>query len=185
MDWEISEHWIRCFCSTVEAPRASLLAQSVKNLPAMQDTRVWSLGWGRSPREGSGNPLQYSCLGNSRDRGAWWATVHGVRGVRHDLATESPLPQGHTEYVREFRDLRWGLFDSPGRGCDCRKSSWGDRSLGGETATRSWQSQCLPWGVCLLLKARESHQKTLIKEKPWSDNLCFIQTILRAGWRSG
>ena len=35
-------------------------------------------GWGRPPGEGNGNPLQYSYLGNSMDRGAWWATVHGV-----------------------------------------------------------------------------------------------------------
>ena len=35
-------------------------------------------GWGRSPEEGNGNPLQYSCLGNPMDRDAWWATVHGV-----------------------------------------------------------------------------------------------------------
>ena len=35
-------------------------------------------GWGRSPEEGNGNPLQYSCLGSPTDRGAWWATVHGV-----------------------------------------------------------------------------------------------------------
>ena len=35
-------------------------------------------GSGRSPGEGSGNPPQYSCLENSMDRGAWWATVHGV-----------------------------------------------------------------------------------------------------------
>ena len=33
---------------------------------------------GRSPGEGNGNPLQYSCLENSMDRGGWWATVHGV-----------------------------------------------------------------------------------------------------------
>ena len=33
---------------------------------------------GRSPGEGNGYPLQYSCLKNSMDRGAWWATVHGV-----------------------------------------------------------------------------------------------------------
>ena len=32
-------------------------------------------GWGRSPGEGNGNPLQYSCLVNPMDRGAWWATV--------------------------------------------------------------------------------------------------------------
>ena len=35
-------------------------------------------GSGRFPGEGDGNPLQYSCLGNPRDRGAWRATVHGV-----------------------------------------------------------------------------------------------------------
>ena len=35
-------------------------------------------GLGRSPEEGNGNPLQYSCLENSMDRGAWRATVHGV-----------------------------------------------------------------------------------------------------------
>ena len=35
-------------------------------------------GWGRSPREGHGNPLQCACLDNPTDRGAWWATVHRV-----------------------------------------------------------------------------------------------------------
>ena len=35
-------------------------------------------GLGRSPGEGNGNALQYSCLGNSMDRGAWQATAHGV-----------------------------------------------------------------------------------------------------------
>ena len=35
-------------------------------------------GLGRSPGEGNGNLLQYSCLENPPDRGAWWATVHGV-----------------------------------------------------------------------------------------------------------
>ena len=38
-----------------------------------------SIPWlGKSPGEGYGNPLQYSCLENPMDRGAWWATVHGV-----------------------------------------------------------------------------------------------------------
>ena len=42
----------------------------------------------RSPGEGNDNPLQYSCLGNSMDRGAWRATVHGVTRCRHNLATK-------------------------------------------------------------------------------------------------
>ena len=41
-------------------------------------------GSGRSPGEGNGNPLQYSCLENPMDGGAWWATVHGVARVGHD-----------------------------------------------------------------------------------------------------
>ena len=39
-------------------------------------------GLGRSPGEGNGNPVQYSCLVNSMDRGAWWATDHGVAESR-------------------------------------------------------------------------------------------------------
>ena len=54
------------------------MAQTVKHLLAMRETQLRSLGSGRSPGEGNGNPLQYSCLENSMDGGAWWATVHGV-----------------------------------------------------------------------------------------------------------
>ena len=50
----------------------------VRNLPANAGDVGLIPGLGRSPRDGNGNPLQYSCLGNPVDRGAWWATVHGV-----------------------------------------------------------------------------------------------------------
>ena len=43
---------------------------------------------GRSTRKENGNPVQYSCLENPMDRGAWWATIHGVARVGHNLATE-------------------------------------------------------------------------------------------------
>ena len=65
------------FCS-VYTYIASLVAQMVKNLPAMQETQGLVPGLGGYPGEGNGNPLQYSCLENSMDRGAWWATVYGV-----------------------------------------------------------------------------------------------------------
>ena len=45
-------------------------------------------GLGRSPGEGNGNSLQYSCLGNPMGRGALWAAVHGVTGIGHNLATK-------------------------------------------------------------------------------------------------
>ena len=44
------------------------------------------LGSGRSPGEGNGNPLQYSCLENSMDGGAWWAIVHGVAKSQTQLS---------------------------------------------------------------------------------------------------
>ena len=44
---------------------------------------------GRSPEEENGNPLQHSYLENSIDRGAWWATVHGVAKSRHNQATNT------------------------------------------------------------------------------------------------
>ena len=50
----------------------------VKNLPANRGDLASISGSGRSPGQGNGNPLQYSCLGNPMDRGAWPATVHGV-----------------------------------------------------------------------------------------------------------
>ena len=53
-------------------------------------------GFGRSPGEGHGSPLQYSCLENSMDRGACRATVPGVARVRHDSATKPPpVKTGH------------------------------------------------------------------------------------------
>ena len=63
---------------------ASLVAQMVKNLHTMQEKRVLSLGQEDSPGEGNGYALQYFCLENSMDSGAWWATVYGSQRVRHD-----------------------------------------------------------------------------------------------------
>ena len=61
----------------------------VKHLSAMQETQVRSLGWlGRFPGEGNGSPLQYSCLENPMDGGAWYATVHGV------AKSQTPLSEG-------------------------------------------------------------------------------------------
>ena len=65
----------------------------------MQEMLVQSLELGRSPGGGNGNPVQYSCLGNSMDRGAWWATVHGVAkswtGLSvHASIQEEPKPGG-------------------------------------------------------------------------------------------
>ena len=58
---------------------ASSVAQLVRNLPAIQETQVLSLDQEDPLEKGIASyPLQYFCLKNSMERGAWWATVHGV-----------------------------------------------------------------------------------------------------------
>ena len=73
------------------SPHIQLRGSVVNNLPAnARDTRdTGSIpGSGRFLGGGHGNPLQYSCLENSKDRGAWWATVHGVSETDMTEATE-------------------------------------------------------------------------------------------------
>ena len=62
------------------------MAQTVKNLRSMREMGdLGSIpGLGRSPEGGHGNPLQYCCLENPMDGGAWKATVLGLQRVRHD-----------------------------------------------------------------------------------------------------
>ena len=70
----------------------------VKNLPANAgDARDSDLipGSGRSLEVGNGNPLQYSCLENLKDRGAWWFTVHGVTKSQTQLSL-------HTHYGEQY-----------------------------------------------------------------------------------
>ena len=75
---------------------AFLVAKVVKNLPASQEPQEPQdsiSGFGRSPGKGCGNPLQYSCLKNPMDRGAWGVTVHG--GHKESNTNEATW-QAHT-----------------------------------------------------------------------------------------
>ena len=84
----------------------------VKNLPANAgdkgDTDL-TLESGRSPGGGNGNPLQYSCLENPRDRGLWWATAHGV-AKRHNWAAKQQQP-----CRRKMQKTLKGYSDHPGQ----------------------------------------------------------------------
>ena len=64
------------------------MAQMVKNSPVNAETVGSTPELGRSPGERNGTPLQYSCLGNSMDRGAWWLLSMGLQSVRHELVTK-------------------------------------------------------------------------------------------------
>ena len=70
------------------------------------------LGLGRSPGEGTGNPLQYSCLENFMDRGAWWAPVHGVTKSQTRLNdwTLSPSPLYYSKLVNISAEILCGTY---------------------------------------------------------------------------
>ena len=85
------------------------MAQRVKNPPAIQKTQetwVQSLGQEDPLEKGNGNPLQYSCLQNPMDRGAWRATVYGVEksdttwGLNNSNKDYRPIFQSHTSISR-------------------------------------------------------------------------------------
>ena len=74
MTHKLQNNYTKINCHTGK----KVVAQPVKNLPAnVRDTGSIP-GSVRFPGEGNGNPLKHSCQGSALDRGAWWATVHGV-----------------------------------------------------------------------------------------------------------
>ena len=76
IDWCPTNDWV-----------ASQVALVVKNPPPNAGDPHLVHGLGKSPGGGHGNPLQYSCPENPMDRGAWWATVHGVTQLEKTEAT--------------------------------------------------------------------------------------------------
>ena len=85
---------------------ASLVAQMVMNLSAMQGTQVRSLGQ-EEPWRKEYNPLQCSCLENSMNRGAWWATVYVVVKSRTQLSEGNDIhrSQNYRKYLIHSIDI--------------------------------------------------------------------------------
>ena len=112
---------IRQFCVYMFAPfYTSFLncSKSLKGLPRWRNgkesacqcrrrrRRGLILGLRRSSGGGNGNPLQYSCLGNSMDRGAWWATVHGVTKSWTRLSNWT-----YHAHPSHYKSLNWNVLN--------------------------------------------------------------------------
>ena len=85
---------IKTFCIIWKSSVICMIFTSgsvVKNPPANAGDAGLIPGSGRSPGERNGNPLWYSCLETSMDRGAWWASVHGVAKIRTQLRCEEKV----------------------------------------------------------------------------------------------
>ena len=101
-------------------------------------------GWGRSPGEGKGNPLQYSCLENSVDREAWWAIVHGVAELD---TTERPTLTIPPTYSSMF----------PVQVDECK--------VLGVIRNGGWRRQWHP--TLVLLPGKPHRQRSLVGCSPW------------------
>ena len=96
-------------------------------------------GSGRSPGEGNGNPLQYSCLENPMDRGAWWATVHGV--------TKSQTQLSNFTFIPKIQCLPW--LPAPTHHHNHHRSniilgSWAHNSISKESACNAGHLSLIP-----------------------------------------
>ena len=139
----------------------SQVALVVKNLPtkAREVRDVGSVpGSGRSPGGGHGNPLQYSCLENPMDRGAWRATVTGSQRVRHNWSMSMYV---HTSDNCYHRRPRW--LSGKEYFCWCRRRRF-DPWIGKIPRRRTWQ----PTPVFLPGK---SHRQSLMGYGPWGHKL--------------
>ena len=96
-----------CMCTCLKpayVDRASQVGLVVKNLPANAGEVGSIPGSGRSPGEGNGNPLQYSCLENSMDRRTWWVRIHGVGKSQRWLNTLKSK-EGNDKYWQAWEKL--------------------------------------------------------------------------------
>ena len=125
-----SPHHTRYFISQIKsthAPMGFLHSPAGKESACNAGDVGLIPGLGRYPGEGNDNPLQYSCLENPMNRGAWHAIVNGVTRVGHNLATK-PLPPRTYGYL---------IFDKGGKNIQ-----WGKDSLFNKWCWEHWTATC-------------------------------------------
>ena len=160
-------------------------------------------GLGRCPREGTGNPLQYSCLENPMDREAWWATVHGS-AVGHNWMTNTHMPSVVTScsytwpWLPEFSSLLGQLGPSlpvtknPGS-YFCRWAKTGVESLLGTSLQalppRFYGVTKVLWSDQGFIEICESSLKVKWSGEPWDEPVAFahlgVGVPALGGWYLG
>ena len=115
--WGCMSGWTYLLRTSIQPPGASQVMLVVKkptyNAGDARDAGSIP-GLGRSPGEGNGNPLQYSCLGNLMDKGTWWPTVHVLTNSRTWLSTHDECwsPDSQMAVPRYFTYQILSFFNS-------------------------------------------------------------------------
>ena len=122
-----------------EKCHVSLVAQMVKNLPAVQETWAWSLGWEKSPGEENSYQLQYSGLNNSMGRGTWQDRVAKSRTWLSDFHFTPFMRAAESLVCRPWKHMAFSLH------------------LAGTTQTTTWLEQVGPFFPQASGTARHQH----------------------------
>ena len=138
----------------------------VKNLPAMQETRVWSLCQEDllekgMATQGNGTPLQYSCMENPMEGGAWWAAVHGVAKSQVRLSDFTFTFHFHAlekEMATPSSVLAWRI---PGMG-----EPGGLPSTGSHRVRHDWSDSAAA-AAAVFLPGEFHGQMSLVGYSPW------------------
>ena len=124
------------------------MALMVKNLPVNAgDVRDGGLipESGRSPGGGNGNPLQYSRLKISMDRGAWGATVHGVGKNRISLSMRTNTSAGAAGEKRGSHRVAWDFQETSGKGDDAMWGHCSPAAGGRNFPSFLWVGEAVRW----------------------------------------
>ena len=150
-DWAVSPQCLVWHCLVGNDFWVSLVAQTVKNLPAVQETWVRSLGWEDPLEKGTAPHSSISGLENSMDRGTWQATVHGI-AKSHTL-----LSNFHAQsFWKCWWEERWLIFRVSLVGAEEGSSMWLEPQVQSREAGFGWRScQVMGWLACNRLRLGE------------------------------
>ena len=137
----------------------------------MRETLVPSLDWGRSPGEGNGNPLQFSCPGNPTDREAWWAAVHGAAKSQTGLST-AQQSKGEELVSSCRKESRQGGKELVMKGCVRGELCQGHFPLI-ESVFGKYSPLCImkDWRNWLILR---DHELMHMHANPACTSLCYV-----------
>ena len=173
MEFSRQEYWSGCPPSLFPLPWFShtVGGSVVKNLLAIAGDAGSIPGLGRSPGERNGNPLQYSCLGNPMDRGAWWATVRGV-AKELDTTYDWSTVNGLLSSVPYLLDVPVAILGFPRH-----LLLWPSSTCSLSLFTLSLQT---PWEQKLLFFLYCQHLEQCLAQRKYSTNMCWINEWLAA-----
>ena len=145
----------------------------------MQEAWVPSLGWEEPLEKGNGNPVQYPCLEDHVDRGAWWAAVHGVTESQTSLTAPHIIADWCECWLPPVGSLKTGWMSHKGTSC---VSAWKPVTW---TLSQREREILSPQGLGEEFPNSQLHRSGMTRSRPFSDQISSLSTFLSGVWILG